>query len=312
MKALVLLNSKRKKDSLKLLSYVRKMFPETSALSFEEESEFVFNISCPYFKVDEKKLQHALFRSKVLSDFYDEKKPDVIVSLDSLLYRDFLPRVAFSKKGILLNDVLNLRLESDSLLVEKNLFTGKLVGEIKVSKFPLFVMLNPSAFSQAEAKEEKGALKEEINFEPFETQILNVAQAEISSTSKGLSTAKRIISGGRGMGAAENFKKLEDLSNLMQETAVGASRAVVDAGWVPHHMQVGQTGVLVSPELYIAFGISGAVQHLVGIQGAKVVVAVNKDSAAPIFKKSNYGLVGDAFEIIKAFSAEIRKDRGLD
>ena len=99
-KALVLLTSKRKEESLKLLSYVQKMFEDTTALSFESES--VFNISCPYFKVDEKKLQHALFYSKVLSDFYDEKKPDVIFSLDDLNYRDFLPRVAFLKKGVLI------------------------------------------------------------------------------------------------------------------------------------------------------------------------------------------------------------------
>ncbi len=312
-KILILLDSKRSAESLKLISYAQQFSQEIEVLSFEEDPRFEIPSSCSYFRVSEKKLRHSLFFSKVLSDLYDKKNPDLILSLDSLLYRDFIPRVAFSKKGILFNDVLNIRVEKDTVFLEKTLFTGKLVGKIKVSKKPLFIMMNASALSQFEKPSvSKRASSKEVLFETFDTQILNVNRQESSSSVKDLQTAKHVVSGGRGMGAAENFKQLEDLAILMKDTAVGASRAVVDAGWVPHYMQVGQTGVSVFPQLYMAFGISGAVQHLVGIQGAQVVVAVNKDSSAPIFKKANYGLVGDVFEIIEAFSNEIRKDRGLD
>ena len=311
-KVLILFDSKRSLESLKLVSYAQKFFQEIVILSFEKgSSPQQMPSSCSYFRVNEEELQHSLFFSKVLSDVYDQENPDVVLSLDSLFYKDFLPRIAFLKEGVLCSDVLGINIEQDKIILEKNLFTGKIVGKIKVSKTPLFLMLAVSALSQMGKPSDLSSLHcKQIHFEPFDTRILKVSRLNKDSSTKDLQTATRIVSGGRGMQAAENFKQLEDLADLMKDTAVGASRAVVDAGWIPHYMQVGQTGVSVSPELYMAFGISGAIQHLVGIRGARVVVAINKDSSAPIFKKSNYGLVGDVFEIIKAFSNEIRKAQG--
>jgi electron transfer flavoprotein alpha subunit len=147
----------------------------------------------------------------------------------------------------------------------------------------------------------------EINLTPesIRTKILDIVK-EVSSETIKVEEARIIVSGGRGLGSPENLKMIEDLAQVLG-AAVGGSRAIVDAGWLPHHQQIGQTGKTVAPRLYVAIGISGAIQHLVGMQTSDIIVAVNKDPEAPIFKVATFGIVGDLFQLVPAITESLQK-----
>lgn len=305
MKALVFIESSS--NYFKLIKYAQGVFEDTCFFTIGSEDILWPDISSPVFRVLKKDSSyHPCYFSKIVSDLYDQERPDVLLALDHSSNRDFLPGLAVSKKATFFSDVSGMHLKDQALFIQKPLYTGKLSARLNVLQKPCVVLLNPSALPLFQ-KEEKGTPQiKDIPFEPFDTPVKKITRIQPSQAKKQINSAEKIVSGGRGMGEAKNFELLEKLADTIS-AAVGASRAVVDAGWVPHHMQVGQTGTLVSPKLYIACGISGAIQHLVGIQGAQVIVAINKDASAPIFKKSNYGLVGDVFEIIPALIKELSK-----
>jgi electron transfer flavoprotein alpha subunit len=196
--------------------------------------------------------------------------------------------------------------QDGKLLATRPVYAGKAYVTVGFKKSPAILSLRPNVFV-ADEKPAAGAveaLKPALDEAALKTRVRDVvatAQGKIE-----LTEASVIVSGGRGMKAPENFKLRDDLATVLK-AAVGASRAVVDNGWRPHSEQVGQTGKTVSPNLYIAIGISGAIQHIAGMRTAKVIVAINKDPDAPIFKVADYGIVGDAVEVVPALTEELKR-----
>ncbi|GBD32338.1 Acryloyl-CoA reductase electron transfer subunit beta [bacterium HR33] len=230
---------------------------------------------------------------------------DAIVLGATALGKDLGPRLAARLSCPLTADVTALAMEDGAIVVSRPVYSGKAILKLRVRAVPCVISLRPNNFYPEESPGD-GKLQElavpdvqlrtrTVQFKEPETAKLDVAEAPI------------VVSGGRGLKDPANFKLLEDLAAALGNAAVGASRAVVDAGWRPHSDQVGQTGKTVSPALYFAIGISGAIQHLAGMRTAGVIVAINKDKDAPIFKVADYGIVGDLFEIVPRLTEEIKK-----
>ena len=217
--------------------------------------------------------------------------------------RDLAPRVAAHLDSTLFSDCLGLEADGDTFTVTRPWLAGKLVAKLRSKAPVLCATLRRNVFQAVEAGKTAAVSEQAVgegkvtlaSIEAKEGGKLDVAEAPV------------VVSGGRGLKEAEHFKLVEDLAAAFGDAAVGASRAVVDAGWRPHAEQVGQTGKTVAPQLYIAIGISGAIQHLAGMKTSKVIVAINKDAEAPIFKVADYGVVGDAFEIVPALTEEVKK-----
>jgi electron transfer flavoprotein alpha subunit len=220
--------------------------------------------------------------------------------------RDLGPRIAAKLDVPIASDVTELAASGDSLTVKHPGYANKVIVTLAITGSPVVISIRPSAFT---AKENAKAAKvEPIAAVPPTTLVVTVV--EVKEGAKGrpdLGEASIIIAGGRGLKAAENFKLVEDLADAFGNAAVGATRAVTDDGWRPHSDQIGQTGRQVSPQLYIAVGISGAIQHLAGMRTSKTIVAINKDKEAPIFKVADYGIVGDVLEVVPALTAAVRE-----
>jgi len=248
--------------------------------------------------------------SGLLEGWIKESGAKIVLGSTSMMARDLFPRVAAKFQSGLASDCTTLVFEGDKVKVRKPLYSGKCTAEVDFTDSPLqFVLMRPNQLPVSEATAGASADVKETAAPSASGKIETKEVVKGSSNKPDLTEANIIVSGGRGLGAPDNFKILNDLADVLGAT-VGASRAVVDAGWVPHGMQVGQTGKTVAPSLYIACGISGAIQHLAGMSGSKVIVAINKDADAPIFQKANYGLVGDVFEIVPKLTAELKSALG--
>ena len=223
--------------------------------------------------------------------------------------RDLAPRVA-AKLGVsLASDVTGFEFQGESVLARHPAYTGKVIVTLRLSGTPALLSLRPGAMTLTEQPRTARVEAVAPAMDPGAARVTVTDVAASGSAKLDLGEATIIVSGGRGLRAAENFKLVEDLADAIGNAAVGATRAVTDDGWRPATDQIGQTGRLVSPDLYIAVGISGAVQHLAGMRTAKTIVAINKDKDAPIFKIADYGIVGDLFEIVPRLIEEIRKVR---
>ena len=244
--------------------------------------------------------------AKVIQDLVDEVKPSVILGTASPMGRDLLPRVAARLDAGLASDCTELDIQDGKLVATRPIYSGKAVVDVKFESSIQLATTRPNSFV-AKVVQQGGAA--EVVKKDIDPGNLRAVMKEIvkgKSNKVDLTEAGIIVSGGRAMKNAENFKILQELADVIGAT-VGASRAAVDSGYAPHDMQVGQTGKVVNPNLYIACGISGAIQHLAGMRTSKVIVAINKDPEAPIFTKADYGIVGDLFQIVPLLTQEFKK-----
>ena len=222
--------------------------------------------------------------------------------------RDLGPRLAAKLDAPIASDVTEISASGDTLTVKHPGYANKVILTLVITGSPAVLSVRPSAFTATENA--KAARPENITAVPAGGPTVTVV--EVKEGAKGrpdLGDAPIIISGGRGLKVAENFKLVEDLADAFGNAAVGATRAVTDEGWRPHSDQIGQTGRQVSPQLYVALGISGAIQHIAGMRTSKTIVAINKDKEAPIFKVADYGIVGDVLEVVPALTAAVREAR---
>ena len=227
----------------------------------------------------------------------------------SVLGKDLAPRVAAKLRVPLATDVVSAKWEGEALVAEKPGYTGKVIATLVLTASPVILSVRPGAFVATEAAA-AGATENLAPASDPTTDRVRVTQTVVGDTAKlDLGEAPVIIAGGRGLKEAKNFSILEALAKAFGNAAVGATRAVTDDGWRPHADQIGQTGRLVSPDLYIAVGISGAIQHLAGMRTSRTIVAINRDKEAPIFKIADYGIVGDALEIVPALTEAVRAAR---
>lgn len=223
--------------------------------------------------------------------------------------RDLAPRVA-AKLGVsMAADITTFELAGDALVVRHPAYAGKVIATLRLTGSPAIVTLRPGARAAVEAPRSARVESAQPSADPAASKVVVREMIAGGGAKLDIGDAPVIVSGGRGLKSAENFRLVEDLAAAFGNAAVGATRAVTDDGWRPHSDQIGQTGRQVSPDLYVACGISGAIQHIAGMRNSRTIVAINKDKEAPIFKVADYGIVGDVIEILPALTAAVKEAR---
>lgn len=221
--------------------------------------------------------------------------------------RDLVPRVAARIGASAVTDVLSLELEGDTVVARHPINIGKVIATLEISGSTAVIAMRPSVVTPVRNARAGRVDTAQPAVDPGATRVRVIETREGGAGRLDLADAEVVVAGGRGLKGAENFRLVEDLAAAFGNAAVGATRAVTDDGWRPHSDQIGQTGRLVSPRLYIAVGISGAVQHLAGMRTSGTIVAINKDKDAPIFKIADYGIVGDVFEVMPVLTEAVRE-----
>lgn len=239
-----------------------------------------------------------------IADYAKQNDSKILIFPNTALGIDLAPRVAAKLNAGIVMDCIKLEVENNDIIATRPVYAGKALINVKLNSHIKIFTIRPNVFKPTIVN----SSEIEIKVQPLENPNLKTKVTSFKKSEGKLDVAEAdiIVSGGRGMKGPENFHLIEELAEVLG-AAVGASRAVVDAGWRPHREQVGQTGKTVSPSLYIACGISGAIQHLAGMSSSKYIVAINKDKDAPIFNVADYGIAGDVFEILPALTEEIKK-----
>jgi electron transfer flavoprotein alpha subunit len=243
--------------------------------------------------------------STTLANIIKKAQPAVVLTPATGLGKELGAQVAAKLDWGLITDCVGFQVDGGAVLFKRPVYAGKAIATVKAKAFPVMASIRPNIFPPAEAGG-PAAPVEKIDVAAVAARSHVTEKVKKEAVAVDLNEAKIVISGGRGAKSGEGFAGIHEIAKMLG-AAVGASRAAVDAGWIDYSTQVGQTGKTVAPQLYIALGISGAIQHLAGMSSSKVIVAVNKDPDAPIFQAADYGIVGDMFEVMPVLKEELKK-----
>lgn len=247
-------------------------------------------------------------QTAALAELIRERGPRAVLFPASARGKDLSPRVAARLGAGLASDVTRIEAADDGLQVVRPIYAGKVFARVRFTGEPALISVRPRSGPAVESPRETDVQEVTVDLDAGRSKVHFVPEEKKERPD--VAEGEIVVSGGRGMQGPENWSLLEDLADALgSSAALGASRAVVDAGWRSHAEQVGQTGKVVSPKLYVAIGISGAIQHQAGMRTAGCIVAINKDPEAPIFQLADYGIVGDLFEVVPRLTEEIRKLR---
>lgn len=307
---------KFKKSTFEVVSYARALADllktELLAISIGEvKPENLSNLgkygAARVLNVSHEKLKTFVNQAyaSVVAQAAEKENASVVILANSFSGKGLAPRISVKLQAGLADSAVELpKVENGSLLVKKTAFSGKAFAYVKLSSPIKIISLNPNSYhvteNGTEAKVED--FQPEIKDSDFRTVVTEIVRA---TDKVALPDAEMVVSGGRGLKGPENWPMLEELADALG-AATACSKPVSDAGWRPHEEHVGQTGIAVSPNLYIAVGISGAIQHLAGVSSSKTIVVINKDPEAPFFKVADYGIVGDAFEVVPKLTEAIK------
>ena len=306
-------NTEVKSSTLNTISAASKLGDEIEVLVLGSNIENISKEISSYQHVskviflDSQKFEHAIAENIEPVIVSIAENYSHILAPATTFGKNVMPRVSVKLDVAQISDIINI--ESEDTFI-RPIYAGNALATVSSKDPKKVITVRPTSFDVV-AKEGGSGVVEQLNFDIGEVKVEFVDREESKSDRPELSTARIVISGGRGLQSAENFKLISDIADKLN-AAIGASRAAVDAGYVSNDYQVGQTGKVVVPDLYIAVGISGAIQHLAGMKESKIIVAINKDEEAPIFNVADYGLSADLFEALPALSTELDKLNSLE
>ena len=246
--------------------------------------------------------------SKVLSNVISELSPKYVLMGHSYMVRDFLPRVSAKIDIPFVSDIISVDYDNDSPIFSRQVFNAKLATKVKATSDTVLLSFQSAAFSSDDMQIGGSESQSDFSVNLEASDIKSESEAEFQESASGvdLTTAELIVSVGRGIESQDNLPLVESLASAMN-AEIASSRPVVDMGWLPGYRQVGSSGQAVSPKLYLSVGISGAIQHVVGMKGSKTIMAINKDEDAPIFEIADYAVIGDLMEIVPKLTEALQK-----